>query len=269
MYWTGKLIGGLLGFFIFGPVGALIGVVLGHFYDEHLRRMQMSGAGPSEAAIEIGARFFRTAFEVMGHVAKADGRVSEREIDAARAVMSELRLNEAQMQVAIGHFRTGKDPEYSIDAALEALRRSCARRPDLLRVFVEIQMRAALTGNDLAGPSRAILLRVGASLGLSALELAHMEAVLRIRRGHFSRPPPAHDSRAERLAEAYRVLGTTATASEAELSRAYRRQLSRHHPDKLKANGLPDSMLEHAKERTQQIIEAYEFIRAQRSAAHG
>jgi hypothetical protein len=162
MYWTGKLIGGLLGFFIFGPVGALIGVVLGHFYDEHLRRMQMAGSGPtgpSEDAIEIGARFFRTAFEVMGHVAKADGRVSEREIDAARAVMSELRLNEAQMQVAIGHFRAGKDPDYSLDAALQALRRSCTRRPDLLRVFVEIQMRAALTGNDLAGcvlPRRSV-----------------------------------------------------------------------------------------------------------------
>ena len=39
---------------------------------------------------------------------------------------------------------------------------------------------------------------------------------------------------------------------------------SRHHPDKLKANGLPESMVEHAKQRTQQIIEAWEVIRAQR-----
>ena len=43
------------------------------------------------------------------------------------------------------------------------------------------------------------------------------------------------------------------------MAKAYRRQLSKHHPDKLKANGLPDSMLEHAKQRTQQIIEAYEL----------
>jgi len=43
-----------------------------------------------------------------------------------------------------------------------------------------------------------------------------------------------------------------------------RRQLSKHHPDKLKANGLPDSMLEHAKQRTQQIIEAYELIKSSR-----
>ena len=52
--------------------------------------------------------------------------------------------------------------------------------------------------------------------------------------------------------------------SNEELSLAYRRQLSRHHPDKLKANGLPESMLEHAKERTQQIIEAWELVRERR-----
>ena len=43
--------------------------------------------------------------------------------------------------------------------------------------------------------------------------------------------------------------------TDAELTKAYRRQMSRHHPDKLKANGLPESMLEHAKQRTQAISE--------------
>ena len=49
-----------------------------------------------------------------------------------------------------------------------------------------------------------------------------------------------------------------------DVVKAYRRQLSRNHPDKLKANGLPESMIEHAKQRTQQIIEAYELIKERR-----
>ena len=57
------------------------------------------------------------------------------------------------------------------------------------------------------------------------------------------------------------MLECSPTASKDEVVKAYRRQLSRHHPDKLKANGLPESMIEHAKQRTQQIIEAYELIR--------
>jgi DnaJ like chaperone protein len=52
--------------------------------------------------------------------------------------------------------------------------------------------------------------------------------------------------------------------SDEEVVKAYRRQMSRHHPDKLKANGLPPSMLERAKERTQQIQAAYEVIRERR-----
>jgi DnaJ like chaperone protein len=262
MNWTGKVVGGAIGLLAFGPFGAALGVLLGHQFDEHAqRKLADAAAGPDD--VSVGERFFRTAFEVMGHVAKADGRVSEREIESARAVMSELRLDAAQVQAAISHFTAGKLPSFSLDAALDTLRRACAGRPDLLRIFVEIEMRAALAGNDLAGPSRRVLQKIGSALGVSALELAHIEAVLRIRRGQFSRNA-AEAARADRLEEAYRVLGVTATVSEEEVSKAYRRQLSRHHPDKLKANGLPESMLEHAKQRTQQIIEAYDLVRERR-----
>ena len=68
----------------------------------------------------------------------------------------------------------------------------------------------------------------------------------------------------ERLAQAYSVLEASPGMSDDQIVKAYRRQMSRHHPDKLKANGLPDSMLERAKERTQQIQAAYEAIRARR-----
>ena len=63
---------------------------------------------------------------------------------------------------------------------------------------------------------------------------------------------------------AYRTLEVDPAVNNEDLTRAYRRLMSRHHPDKLKANGLPDSMLEHAKQRTQAIREAYELLRQQR-----
>jgi DnaJ like chaperone protein len=71
-------------------------------------------------------------------------------------------------------------------------------------------------------------------------------------------------SDAERLEQAYALLEIQRTASDEQVTRAYRRQMSRHHPDKLQANGLPESMLERAKERTQQIQAAYELLRAAR-----
>jgi DnaJ like chaperone protein len=68
----------------------------------------------------------------------------------------------------------------------------------------------------------------------------------------------------ERIAQAYSLLEASPHMSDEAVVKAYRRQMSKHHPDKLRANGLPQSMLERAKERTQQIQSAYELIRERR-----
>jgi DnaJ like chaperone protein len=266
MRYTGKVVGGLMGL-ILGPIWAVAGVLLGHQIDEHLDRQDaLPPPGPEELAA-IGERFFRATFRVMGYLAKADGRISEQEISAARAVMAELRLDSARVQQAIECFTVGKQPGFDLSAELTALGRACGGRPDLVRVFVEIQVRAALSGNNLDGPVRPLLNRMAGSLGVSPFELAQIEAVLRIRGGGFryahagveSTPSPS-----VKLDQAYKVLEAAPGDSDQEIVKAYRRQLSRHHPDKLKANGLPESMIEHAKQRTQQIIEAYELIRERR-----
>lgn len=269
---TGKLVGALLGLLIFrNPWGLLIGLVIGHFYDQGVASARRRKS--TTDALEIGVRFFKTTFEVMGHVAKSDGRVSEAEIAAARQVMNELRLNGAQVHAAIGHFTRGKNPDYDLEGAVTELAEACTHRPDLLRVFIEVQVRAALEGTDMQGPARRVIQRVAELLDVSRMELAHIEAVLRIRREQFrfrermgggsagqKAPPPS----GLQLSAAYEVLEVDPKASNDEVAKAYRRQLSRHHPDKLKANGLPETMLEHAKQRTQQIIEAFELIKTAR-----
>ena len=275
MKWIGKVTGGLLGGLVLGPIGAAIGLLLGHQFDEMGEAAEVL---PAEELATIGERFFRASFRVMGYLAKADGRVSEREISAARAVMDELRLDAAQMREAIACFTMGKQPDYDYGAELAQLTRICRGRGDLARVFLEVQVRAALEGNDLDGPVRPLISRLAAALGVSSLELVHIETVLRIQRGGGfggggfggggfgarQAPGAAAAARDRELEEAYRVLETVPGASDEEVAKAYRRQLQRHHPDKLKSHGLPESMMAHAKQRTQQIIEAWEIVRERR-----
>src|SRR5437763_298909 len=106
MKWIGKLTGGVLGAVALGPIGAALGVLLGHQFDEHGEGLQ-AGLSAGEDVVAIGERFFRTTFRVMGCLAKADGRVSELEISAARAVMGELRLDGPQVREAIACFTAG------------------------------------------------------------------------------------------------------------------------------------------------------------------
>jgi DnaJ like chaperone protein len=182
--------------------------------------------------------------------------------------MHELRLDAAQVREAIACFTMGKQPDYDYVAELAQLTRICRGRGDLARVFLEVQVRAALEGNDLDGPVRPLISRLAAALGVSSLELVHIETVLRIQRGGGfgarQAPGAAAAARDRELEEAYRVLETVPGASDEEVAKAYRRQLQRHHPDKLKSHGLPDSMMAHAKQRTQQIIEAWEIVRERR-----
>src|SRR2546430_11867053 len=189
----------------------------------------------------------------MGCLAKADGRVSELEISAARAVMGELRLDGPQVREAIACFTAGKLPAFDLGGELALLRRACRGRPDLLRVFLEIQVRAALAGNGLEGPVRPLVARIAAALGISPLELAHVEAVLRIQRGG-PRPGEARGAgtpaRDRSLEEAYRVLETSAGASDHAVVKTYPPQPHPPHPPKLKANGFPESMLAPAHQRT-------------------
>jgi len=275
MSWTGKILGALIGFLLTRQVlGAVIGALIGHMFDHSWGHPSGAahpggtGAGPARGGSprSIPEEFFRTTFELMGHVAKSDGRVSEAEIDAARRLMQELHLGSREVALAIECFRNGKSPAYDAELAVERLREACGLRHDLLRAFMELQLRAALAGNDLSSPARSILTRAAETLGMSGLEFAYMEASLRTwrRRDQSFSGRPAGARSAAAMAEHYATLEVDSSASDQEVTKAYRRQMSRHHPDKLVANGLPESMAQLAKERTQRIQEAYEEIRAAR-----
>jgi DnaJ like chaperone protein len=273
MAWKGKFFGALIGFLITRNVwGALMGAVIGHMFDEsagfgYANSAYATAAAQAEAAgaptASVSEVFFRTTFELMGHVAKSDGRVSEAEIGAARRLMAELRLGPAEINAAIACFRAGKSGGYDADSSVEQLRAACAMRHDLLRAFMELQLRAALAGNGMSFPARTILTRVAERLGMSGLEFAHMEAALRARQQGRNGPSGRQPSE-KPLAGCYAELEVGSHVSDQEVTKAYRRQMSRHHPDKLVANGLPESMAQVAKEKTQRIQEAYEAIRAAR-----
>jgi DnaJ like chaperone protein len=275
MNWAGKVIGGVLGLATMGPWGAVLGALIGHQFDAGAGGGVGSLFGGGADPAQVNALFFPTTFRVMGHIAKADGRVSEQEIASARAVMHALHLNQSQMLSAMGYFNEGKQPDFSLDPALQQLRTAIAPYPDLASFFVEIQLQAALAGDGLSELPRARLRRVAQLLGLGPAQFARLEGILRWSQsgaggrtgGSGSGSAGVADGAAngaERLAQAYSMLEATPAMTDEQLVKAYRRQMSRHHPDKLKANGLPESMLERAKERTQQIQAAYEAIRARR-----
>ncbi|MBC7982604.1 MAG: co-chaperone DjlA [Candidatus Obscuribacterales bacterium] len=268
MAWYGKAIGALLGAIIGrSPLAIFLGLIIGHYFDLQTQRSRIGGSSDPRTVQDT---FFRSTFQIMGHVAKADGHVSETEIRAARAMMTRLRLGEADVRLAMDLFTSGKARDFPLDAAVTRLREVIGNRTDLRRMFVQIQMQAALWGSGMGAGPRAVVMRVCDVLGVSPFEFAQMEALLRMQQASGYGPQGAgrgpNTSRPQRdvLQDAYSVLGVAATATDAEVTKAYRRLMSQNHPDKLAANGLPESMKTVAEEKTRQIRAAYESIRAAR-----
>jgi DnaJ like chaperone protein len=210
--------------------------------------------------------FFAATFAVMGHIAKADGRVSEDEIRIARSAMDRMELDPGLRRLAQDLFGQGKRPEFPLDAVLQQLRRQCHRRRDLLRLFLEVQVEAALADGELRPEEQRLLERIARQLGFSRPELDAVLAGLRAEasfRGGF-REETSRPGTGPGLPQAYAVLGIEPTADDAAVTRAYRRLMSQHHPDKLVSKGLPEEMIQLATRRTQEIKAAYERVKAER-----
>ena len=256
MSWWGKVLGGTFGFMLGGPLGAILGAALGHNFDKGL-------AGVGEAGWQAGSgdqervqmAFFTATFSVMGYLAKADGRVTEDEIGLARAVMAQMKLSPELRQTAIHLFNEGKGADFPLDEVLEQFRVEVHRRRNLVRMFIEIQLQAAYADGELHPAERRSLLHICQRLGFPASDYARLEAMIGAERQY--RAGTAGPS----IEAAYAVLNISPDTSDAEVKKAYRRLMSQHHPDKLVSKGLPEEMMEIAKQKTQEIRRAYEQVR--------
>jgi len=262
MSWLGKVVGGAFGFLMGGPLGAILGASVGHQFDEGLQGMDNEeGLNPGDQH-RVQMAFFTATFSVMGHIAKADGRVTADEINLAKRVMDELALSGDMRKTAINLFEQGKSEDFPLDDVLDQFRRECHRRTHLIGMFLELQIQAAYADGSLDQAEESVLHRICDHLGISRFDYQRIKLQFQAQQRFYSHSQQHQES--NRLEDAYAVLGIDKSATDAEVKKSYRRLMSQHHPDKLVAKGLPEEMMTIAKEKTQKIRKAYEVIKESR-----
>ena len=262
MAWWGKLVGGAFGFMLGGPLGAVLGATLGHQFDKGLRSFEgdFLKVGSQE---RVQTAFFTATFSIMGHLAKADGRVSASEIAIAESLMAQMQLSNDQRKAAIELFNAGKKSDFPLEDAIAQLKAECHHRTTLLQMFLEIQVQAAMADGQVQASEQAMLDKIAVQLGFP---LNYIPEVLRFIRGTAHESADRARNRGLSLEDAYDIIGVKRSADDTEIKKAYRRLMNQHHPDKLVAKGLPDEMMKIATEKTQQIQKAYDRIRESRAA---
>lgn len=270
--WIGKALGGLVGYFgagggLFGILGVSLGVAFGHSLDTCLKRFSRKDSQINLDGLKadqgVKMAFFKAVFVVLGHLAKADGRVSEREVRATESVMDRLSLNSPERKEAIRLFTRGKHNNFDISKPLVRLRNITNAHPDIMLFFLELQLTLAYVDGDLTSPEKSVLANICRYLRVDAEQFTLVDNKVRAKKfnNRLGRERPTSTA----LLDAYKTLGVSSQDTDVIIKKAYRKLISRNHPDKLSAQGSSAEQIDLAKERTQHIQAAYDVVRSARN----
>ena len=254
MFWPITLFGALAGGLLASIPGALLGALIGQMLDRRLGlgswadlRQRMKGAGqPVLSGDEL-------LFFLLGRLAKSGGRVSEAHIQAARGEMRRLHMSSAAQRQAIEAFYRGKA---SGEGLREPLQRLQGRR-DEAKAILQACWRMARASGQIDVRTHELVLLWGKWMGWDARATAELDAGGGQRRETPSSPGGAYE-------QALRLLGVRADTDPQAIKRAYRRLLSKHHPDKLAGAGATAAQVREATERTRELHNAYGLVRERR-----
>ena len=241
MSFINSFIGGMIGGALGGPLGAVLGAVVGS-------KLGSKGKQSFSTNQRNQAAFFTALFACFAKLAKADGQVSREEVDKVDAFIKErFNLLPDQRLFAIQIFNEAKDDSYTFQDYATQLASFLSKNKTSLLMFYELLFELAMADGVLHH-SEEILLK-------------EAPGILGIRSNLFEELKTKSDNQ---MSDAYLVLGVNRGMSLADIKKEYQKKRREFHPDTLISKGLPEELLEKAKEKFIQIQQAYEEIEKQK-----
>ena len=269
MGWKGIAIGAWVGSHL-GPLGTLIGAAVGHGVEKAIsgkrgdasaRRYAHSDDGDAGRA-ERAMVFCASAAAMLAKMAKADGVVTKQEIAAVERAFMRLGFSSTDRAYAVDVFRRAKDDDHTIYEYADDFA-SVVTNLEVRELFYELLWDLACADGTVSQDELRMLQLVTASLKITPFKYV-LNARRRLRGFDSSRADGDSRSPRDELAEAYEELGVEPSVSDDEVRKAYREKAKRSHPDVLRAQGLPDEMVEKATEKMARINSAWAKIREAR-----
>jgi DnaJ like chaperone protein len=238
----GKIIGGVGGFALGGPLGALLGGFAGHAVD----RLTGATAGSKDATRQIA---FTIGVIVLGaKMAKADGQVTRDEVDAFKQV---FHVPPEEMKNVSRVFNLARQDAGGFEPYAKQIARLFEPGSRVLEDLLHGLFHIAKADNVVHPGELEFLASVAGIFGFTEDDFA------RIREYHMG-PDEA---------DPYTILGVPHDAGEHEIRTAWRQLIRENHPDRAIAEGLPQEFIDLANQKLAAINNAYDQVMRQRKSA--
>lgn len=192
--------------------------------------------------------FFTTAFALMAKLAKADGPVTQSEIDTIENLMqNHLHLDSRARKLAISIFNESKNSPHDYRDIARQFFSEFNHEPQMLITMADILLQIAAADGTMHSEEEKFIQTVVEILGISDSEFDLL-------RSRYFRVNEKH----------YRILGCSPDDDEETIRSRYRKLVQDYHPDKIIGKGLPEEFVELAEKKFREIQGAWEEIQKER-----
>lgn len=261
--WWGKVFGGVFGFLIAGPIGALFGILIGNVFDRGLATHLINPylIDFKQESPNVRRIFYTSLFKTLGHLAKQGGKVSKREIEFASFMIKQLKLRKEESFLARQCFKEGKSRHFDLYRELTTILSLCRNKASLLQLFVETCFQMGVV-DALTEQKKASLNLIFTRLGFKPY-FKHDDAS-HYQHG-FDNAYKQHQTLDEILSGTdpndHQLLGVSQDASLLTIKKAYRKKMGQYHPDRLIAQNASKTEIKKATKKAQEIQAAYERLK--------
>lgn len=242
MSWMGKILGGGLGFLVGGPLGAVLGAVVGH----NALDSGNSSGGLLSNLENKQTIYFTATFSMLGKLAKADGVVTQQEVDVIDRVMREnLKLTPQARDWAIRIFNEAKNSNQRFEDFAQQFYSEFGGSEQVLASIIDLLLLVGHADGQLSEPEEALI--------LSAVRIFRLEDRYQQLKGRFSGVP-------EDINRFYTILGAKQGDSLATVKRKYRKLAMEYHPDRIQAQGMAPELASAAEDKFKEIQNAMDMV---------
>jgi len=232
----GSIIGGFVGFSFAGPIGALIGSMLGGRISATRRAGFQKSFTPPKQIFAI------SLIILTAKLAKADGQVSKEELIA---IKNKLKIPDNEINQVGKIFNKAKEDSLSYKPYAQQIAQIYKNNPAVLDEVINILFYIAEADGKVSNSEIILIRNISIIFGISHNQF---EGIRECRKDSGKLNP-------------YIVLGCSSNDDFTTIRKKYLKLSKEHHPDVLINKGVPAEVIEESKKKMRAINAAFEQIK--------